>query len=321
MHINSFTEWDSLRTMMVADINGEHPDIKYDVNFKLEGKHLYQLVKRTKTMLDEVCEQLDKLNVKVIRPDPTKFKGDHRFPMLNIRDRLGVVGNKLIRYSLHEAYHGYDSCIDMKYDFTFDETFDKDVWPDKENSDEIINKIPYLEGANLLRCGSIIFSSVKNTGNEKGISLLQEVLGNEYKVVPVTTVLNHLDAHMNFVNNKLMLYDARMDISEIKPYIPNVKTVPIIYEKISKQPELVWPDIQDDDIENTNLLMSNTITIDPETVLCLNAKYGDIEFFHNNNIQCISINWPEQWLVNAGLHCFTVDLERDGTFGNPFDKT
>ena len=68
-----------------------------------------------------------------------------------------------------------------------------------------------------------------------------------------------------------MLYDARMDISEIKPHIPNVKTVPILYERI-KEIDIVWPDIQDDDIENTNLLMSNTISIDPETVICLNAK-------------------------------------------------
>ena len=71
-------------------------------------------------MLDDVCEQLDKLNVTVLRPDPTKFVGDHRFPMLNIRDRLGVIGNQLIRYSLHEAYHGYDACIDLKYDYAFD---------------------------------------------------------------------------------------------------------------------------------------------------------------------------------------------------------
>ena len=101
--------------------------------------------------------------------------------------------------------------------------------------------------------------------------------------------------------------------------IPNVKTVPILYERIKKI-DIVWPDIQDDDIENTNLLMSNTISIDPETVICLNAKYNDIEFFHTHGIQCISINWPEQWLVNAGLHCFTVDLERTGKLRNPFDK-
>ena len=235
MRINSFTEWDSLRTMMVADINGEHPGIVQDVNFKLEGKHLYSLVKRTKAMLDDVCEQLDKLNVTVLRPDPTKFVGDHRFPMLNIRDRLGVIGNQLIRYSLHEAYHGYDACIDLKYDYAFDETFDKEVWPDKENSDEIVNIIPYLEGANLIRCGNIIFSTLANTGNAKGLSVLQSVIGDQYTVVPVTKVLNHLDAHINFINNKLMLYDARMDISEIKPYIPNVKAVvmKVILEEIA----------------------------------------------------------------------------------------
>ena len=66
--------------------------------------------------------------------------------------------------------------------------------------------------------------------------------------------------------------------------------------------------------------MSNTITIDPETVLCLNAQYDDIEFFHNNGIQCITIDWPEQWIVNAGLHCFTVDLERDGKLANYLTK-
>jgi len=117
---------------------------------------------------------------------------------------------------------------------------------------------------------------------------------------------------MFFTKNKLL--------SEIKPHIPNIKTVPILYERI-KETNIVWPDIQDDDIENTNLLLSNTISIDPETVICLNAKPKDINFFKKHNINCITINWPEQWVVNAGLHCFTVDLERTGELYNPFDKT
>ena len=39
MKRESHTEWDSLRTMMVADIDANNPDIVSDVS-KLKGKHL-----------------------------------------------------------------------------------------------------------------------------------------------------------------------------------------------------------------------------------------------------------------------------------------
>lgn len=315
MQYNSYTEWDPLRSMMVADIDTDNALISSDI-FQLKGKLLSKLVKRTKTMLEQVCEVLDKQGINVVRPDPTKFTGKHRFPCLNIRDRLGVVGNKIILFSRHDELQGVEECFPDVGHF-FEKFGDDDVWED----DNIKNEVPHLDGANIIKCGNKLFTTLADTGNQKGVNHLQNIIGTEYEIIPVTTVKNHLDAHINFINDKLMLYDARMDISEIKPHIPNVKTVPILYERIADQPELIWPDIQDDDVENTNLLMSNTISIDPETVMCLNAKYNDIEFFHTNGIHCISIDWPEQWLVNAGLHCFTVDLIRDGKLRNPFDKT
>lgn len=315
MQFNSYTEWDPLRSMMVADINVDNKDIQSDI-FALKGKHLTNLVQRTKTMLDQVCEVLDKQGVNIVRPDPKKFTGTHRFPCLNIRDRLGVIGTKLIMYSCTDELKGLEKCFTTP-DHSFPDFSDDTVF----GKDDIKNDVPYLEGANLIRCGSIIFSTLADTGNTKGIDHLQKIIGDQFKIVTVTTVKNHLDAHINFVNEGLMLYDARMDISEIKPHIPDVKAVPILYERIADQPELIWPDIQDDDVENTNLLMSNTITINPETVLCLNAQYDDIEFFHSNGIKCITIDWPEQWIVNAGLHCFTVDLERDGKLTNYLTKS
>ena len=315
MQYNSYTEWDPLRSMMVADIDTDNTAIASDI-FKLQGKHLSTLVEKTKKMLDTLSDTLSDRGVEIIRPNPKNFTGKHRFPCLNIRDRLGVVGKKLLQYSHGEDYASLPACYDVPVNFTFPRFSNHMIW----NGEQMMNDVPYLEGANLIRCGNIIFCTIEDTGNELGIDVLQNVIGNEYTIVPITKVKNHLDAHVNFINDKLMLYDARMDISEIRPHIPNVKTVPIVYEK-SKETDIVWPDIQDDDIENTNLLMSNTISIDPETVICLNAKYNDMEFFHTNGIHCISIDWPEQWLVNAGLHCFTVDLIRDGKLRNPFDKT
>ena len=315
MNINSYTEWDELKSIMVADIDVDNQLIQNDL-FLIQGKHLKHLVQRLKDILDNVCEILDKKNINIIRPNPKKFKGNHRFPCLNIRDRLGVIGQHLIEYSYGEKYKSSTNCYkNLHIDFKFPKFTNDLIW----NQDEIKNNVPYLEGANLIKCGSIIFTTLKETGNELGISVLETIIGKNFKVIPITTVDNHLDAHINFINNKLMLYDARMDISEIKPHIPNVKTVPILYERI-KEIDIVWPDIQDDDIENTNLLMSNTISIDPETVICLNAKPKDINFFKEHNINCITINWPEQWVVNAGLHCFTVDLERTGKLINPFDR-
>ena len=112
MPFTSHTEWDPLKTMMVADIDVTNKDIKSDI-FKLEGKLLSVLVNRTKSMLDKVSNILVKKGVKVIRPDPTKFKGSHRFPVLNIRDRLGVIDNKLILFSSEESVRGMEDCIDL----------------------------------------------------------------------------------------------------------------------------------------------------------------------------------------------------------------
>ena len=315
MQIHSFTEWDELKSMMVADIYVDNQLIQNDL-FHIQGKHLKHLVQRLKDMLNEVCEVLDKKNINIVRPNPKKFSSEHRFPVLNIRDRLGVIGNNLILFSCNDALKEIKDCISLNIKHQFPRFSDSMIWTD----DIIQNEYPYLEGANLLKCGNIIFTTLKHTGNEKGIEHLKSILGDDYTLIPITTVDNHLDAHVNFINSKLMLHDARMDISEIKPHIPNIKTVPILYERI-KETNIVWPDIQDDDIENTNLLLSNTISIDPETVICLNAKPKDINFFKKHNINCITINWPEQWMVNAGLHCFTVDLERTGELYNLFDKT
>ena len=164
MEIQSHTEWDSLRTMMVADIDAENPNIVSDV-FKLKGKHLKNLVARTKQMLDTVCEQLDKMNIEVIRPDPAKYVGPNRFPMLNIRDRFGVIGDTFIQYSTNNLYKDISGCVPLDIDIVFERYDDGQIW----NKEKIKNEVPYLEGANLIRCGSKIFTTIKHTGNQLGI--------------------------------------------------------------------------------------------------------------------------------------------------------
>ena len=52
MQYNSYTEWDPLRSMMVADIDIDNKDIQSDI-FALKGKHLANLVQRTKIMLEQ----------------------------------------------------------------------------------------------------------------------------------------------------------------------------------------------------------------------------------------------------------------------------
>ena len=197
MNINSYTEWDELKSMMIADINVDNQLIQDDL-FLIQGKHLKHLVQRLKDILDNVCEILDKRNIKIVRPDPKKFKGNHRFPCLNIRDRLGVIGNNLILFSCDDALKGVKDCISFNINHQFPKFSDSMIWV----GDIIQNEYPYLEGANLLRCGNIIFTTLKHTGNEKGIEHLKSIIGNDYTLVPITTVDNHLDAHVNFINNK-----------------------------------------------------------------------------------------------------------------------
>ena len=176
MQYNSYTEWDPLRSMMVADINVDNQDIQSDI-FALKGKHLSTLVEKTKKMLDTLSDTLSDQGVEIIRPTPKNFTGKHRFPCLNIRDRLGVVGKKLLQYSHGEDYKSLPACYDLPVNFTFPRFSNHMIW----NGEQMMNDVPYLEGANLIRCGNIIFCTIEDTGNDLGIDVLQNVIGDEYK--------------------------------------------------------------------------------------------------------------------------------------------
>ena len=344
MQINSFTEWDELKSIMIgfmttqgdfSNFDGYHNPNNNNLT-PIKGPMVKKIANRVKQAVDDLCEVLDKENVKIYRPDEFHinqkiqtpwFSTDLITPTLQVQDRLGVIGNKFIQFSLTDDLALYPYTLTNFYQellesdhtvYSFPKFPDSFVW---DKQDNIKNLAPYLEAANVLKCGDVIFSTVADTGNMKGIQYLQNIVGNDFTVVPITKVKNHLDAHVYFANEKLMLHDARMDVSEILPWLPStMKVVPVLYERIKEQTDTMWPGVVDDDVENTNLLISNSISLNADTVVSFNAKQSDIEFFHAHDIRCITVPFPEQWLVNFGLHCVTVDIHREGKLRSIFNK-
>jgi len=344
MHINSFTEWDELKSIMIGHMNteGDFSNFKGYTNPNsiqhniIKGPVVKKIANGVKNAIERVCEILDKRNIKVYRPDEFHmnqilktpwFDSDLVTPTLQVQDRLGVIGNKFIQFSLLDDLALYPFTLQKFYQDLFEAGHTIHAFPKipdnlvYNDDDEFISNAPYLEGANVLKCGDVLFCSMEWTGNQAGVDYLKHIVGDEFTIVPVTKVKNHIDAHIYFVNDKLMLHDARMDISEIKPWCPSdMKIVPVLYSRIKEQTDAIWPGVIDDDIENTNLLISNSISLSPETIISWNASEEDVKWFKDYGIECLTVPFPEQWLVGFGLHCVTVDIERNGKLRKIFNK-
>jgi N-dimethylarginine dimethylaminohydrolase len=57
----------------------------------------------------------------------------------------------------------------------------------------------------------------------------------------------------------------------------------------------------------------NVLAIDETTVCVIGSDPTIIKQLNNRGIKCITIPWRHRFFVDCGLHCLTLDLDRDSS--------
>lgn len=56
----------------------------------------------------------------------------------------------------------------------------------------------------------------------------------------------------------------------------------------------------------------NVVMLDERNVLCVNYNKEAFDFFKKHKIEPTIVPWRHRWFFDGGLHCVTLDLDRDG---------
>ncbi|QEQ00029.1 hypothetical protein FFX45_00675 [Thermosynechococcus sp. CL-1] len=191
------------------------------------------------------------------------------------------------------------------------------------SEDEII-----FDAANIIRLGKDILYLVSSTGNHKGAKWLADVLGNEYKVhLTYTYRSSHLDSTiLPLCEGVVLLNGFRVKESTCpevfskweKIYFTEV--VPVPETEVSFHNEVRLPIYEEllsmGVISHLNTMSSpwaglNVFSIAPDTVLVHDQQLPLIKALETKRFTVIPVRMRHCYTMLGGLHCTTLDLERD----------
>lgn len=185
-----------------------------------------------------------------------------------------------------------------------------------------------FDAANIIRLGKDVLYLVSSTGNYKGAKWLANTLGSEYRVhLTHTYRSSHLDSTiLPLCEGVVLLNGFRVKEStcpEIfgkwdKIYFTEV--VPVPETEVSFHREVRLPVYQEllsmGVISHLNTMSSpwaglNVFSIAPDTVLVHDQQLPLIRALESKKFTVIPIKMRHCYTMLGGLHCTTLDLERD----------
>lgn len=191
------------------------------------------------------------------------------------------------------------------------------------NEDEIL-----FDAANVVRVGRDVLYLISSTGNRKGATWLQSVLGPEYRVhTTMTYRSSHLDSTILPLRPGLVLMNAARVSPKACPVIfKNWEKiyfddmVPIPEEEVSFQRDVrnkVYSELLEMGVETDLNHMSspwaglNVLSLDPRTVLVHDKQDNLIRELEKHDLTVVPVRMRHCYTMLGGLHCSTLDTVRD----------
>jgi N-dimethylarginine dimethylaminohydrolase len=340
MKVNCWNEYDRLKTIILGSV--------YDLDRVpaiYEGKDQEAFIKINEQSYQELLEFqkiLEQHDVKVLRPSQPKSYNNlpnmiKQSPLINMRDfhlaygnlfflTYGSFGNRRFQHAWIEKI--VNDLIDQdnfvlsanEFNFHYDDSFLKNT-SQKEHFVKTYTKNYQMNNlyhaASLLKHNNIAIASMV-AGSPIGTKWIQKWLSTlniEYVKVPT---VGHIDGVHSILRKDLLL--SSIEYTPLKKFFNDIIIV-------SSKPE--YHQWRDDDalaskVKNpTGWLYecqgyfqefcaeANALSIDPETV-CL--SFYDKDFYSrlkNKGINAIYVQWKNRHFWGGGLHCITLDIERD----------
>lgn len=328
--VNCYNSFDRLNEIIVGNIDESIIEF-IDQN---QRQRLEYIINITKEELDQFQQTLESRNIKVHRPvfhknmkisTPNWSSHGLKIPFTP-RDDFLILGNTIVETASWQKERFFQS---FHYRDIFIDYFNRGAnWismpmprhdridPDPLDSNNIPNRDPMFDAANIIKFGKDIFISGGGADNQLGYNWICRHFGNDYRLhrFDQEKFAGHLDTHFAIIRPGLLLTYYPKDF--LPEYFHNWDIIyldPAADREISNQQILYDEKIQDDDFVNT-VVSTNILSIDQNTIMLLdhlkNNKYllNQLERF---GVEPLFVKFTYSHFFNQGLTCITLDTVRD----------
>lgn len=337
--VNSYTEWDPLREVVVGSLLGgvfptwhesmKHtvPESSWPVFRELGGSPLPERhLKAAEAELDSLAAVLQQEGIRVLRPDT----GRHDRPFHTAhwgsagglyagmpRDLLMVVGDTIIEapMSWRCRYHEVDAFRPLIKSYfergarwlpaprpqLTDELYRS---PDSAGPWAVTEFEPVFDAADFLRFGQDLIVQRSHVTNASGIEWVRGALGPQFTVRVVETDdvhAMHIDATISaLAPGKLLVNPERYVHHEVFDG----------WEILPAPPPALpadWPMYF-----CSPWVSMNVLSLDPETVVVERQEQPLIEALTAWGFRCVLVDFRHVYSFGGSFHCVTLDTVRDG---------
>lgn len=318
----SANEWDPLKEVIVGDVfhakvpalnkslrTVNYSDVLDEKNIPNPGLYPKQVIQETNEDLNTLIRELERLQIKVLRPD------DVATPYYNYcpRDLASIVGDTAIIAPMSLQCRK-DEYKNIQRHFSKFIIIPNDISDDNYNLNSVGNKdilalneiYPKFDAANIIRANDEILYLVSNSGNKKGAEYLQNILGSNYKVRILENAYSymHIDSTVAFLREGLMLLNSA-----------RIKDKNILPHPFNKWDAIFAP--QPIDIGhypgycNASPWVSvNLLSINPNLVILEEHQSNLAKELSKYNIESILLPLRHARTLGGCFHCVTLDLVR-----------
>lgn len=335
----SCNEWDPLEEIIVG--TARHARLPYHdggMN-RLEPETKASLPSPTQRrypdwLLDEVEEDiahfvavLERLGVKVRRPEPIDFDGMTRTPFWESdfyfqyppRDIFLAIGDLLAETPCPFRSRQFESWayrsllvdylrrgarwISAPRPTLKDELYGVDV----DGDPELQEHEPVFDAANVLRAGRDIFYLRSCSGNRLGAVWLQSVLGPEFRVHVCENLYKgtHLDTTLSLLRPGLVLVNPERVTRDILPS-------PLNRWDIIAAPDMETPTDSPFAPISSKWLGMNLLMVRPDLAIVDAQQPALIRLLERQGIESIPLRLRHGRILAGGFHCITLDVRRRG---------
>lgn len=344
--ISVHNEWDPLEEIVVGTVfddcqfpttdwvfRNAHSNIPgEDPSLLPKGLIPKKVIEETKEDISKFVEILEKLDIKVRRPEYVDFSKQCSTPYWESdgfntycpRDLLIAVGDMVIEAPMALRSRQFEpfaysqlrkDCINngSRWISAPKPKLLEDDFIIKDNGEIFIkDNDPVFDAANVIRMGKDLLYSVSCSGNEMGAKWLQATVGSEYKV-HTTDIYNgsHIDSTFTPLKPGLLLANgSRVN----KNNLPEIfKSWDVIY----------FTDIVPNSYTNypysSEWLGVNFLMINPELAVVESLQTPLAKVLNKHNIETIMTPLRQCRTLGGGFHCITMDMRRKGTLENYFN--
>ena len=251
-----------------------------------------QVIKEATEDLSALSDILEQENIKVYRPDITGPNWSY-----SARDILLTVGNRII-----QCPTAYTSRANEAELYPYLRSFDCE-WiraPRPISKDD-----PQFDAANICKFDDKLLYLVSSTGNRAGAEWLQQQVGTDFEVIIWEGVyaFAHIDSTISSLNKDTILLNSdRVKDDTLPKFLQNHRKIwvnDVVPREFHQFPFA------------SKWIGLNILSINPDTVIVDSIQTGLIDQLEQEGFRVITTPMRQSRTLGGGLHCVTLDLERE----------